>query len=130
MSGQSVLDRVTAAKHTITGSDLAKSVCKATTAEVMGPKKKHLDCKLGSSIHGQNLALTVAIYVKFVHLCCKNYVGKQAKSKSEHFTSYLLVMSDAQNTNKWVEIREKTLTYDSLFVGLGSLYFIIRYTTV
>ncbi|XP_033635268.1 phosphatidylinositol-binding clathrin assembly protein LAP-like isoform X12 [Asterias rubens] len=43
MSGQSVLDRVTAAKHTITGSDLAKSVCKATTAEVMGPKKKHLD---------------------------------------------------------------------------------------
>ncbi|XP_071801491.1 phosphatidylinositol-binding clathrin assembly protein LAP-like isoform X8 [Asterias amurensis] len=43
MSGQSVFDRVTAAKHTITGSDLAKSVCKATTAEVMGPKKKHLD---------------------------------------------------------------------------------------
>ena len=45
MSGQSVLDRVTAAKHTITGSDLAKSVCKATTEEVMGPKKKHLDCE-------------------------------------------------------------------------------------
>ncbi|XP_077977901.1 phosphatidylinositol-binding clathrin assembly protein LAP-like isoform X3 [Glandiceps talaboti] len=43
MSGQSVMDRVTAAKHTVTGSGLAKSVCKATTAEVMGPKKKHLD---------------------------------------------------------------------------------------
>ncbi|XP_071956663.1 phosphatidylinositol-binding clathrin assembly protein-like isoform X3 [Antedon mediterranea] len=43
MSGQSVYDRVVAAKHTITGSDLDKSVCKATTEEIMGPKKKHLD---------------------------------------------------------------------------------------
>ncbi|XP_070568755.1 phosphatidylinositol-binding clathrin assembly protein LAP-like isoform X23 [Ptychodera flava] len=43
MSGQSVMDRVTAAKHTVTGSGLAKSVCKATTEEIMGPKKKHLD---------------------------------------------------------------------------------------
>ncbi|XP_033111816.1 phosphatidylinositol-binding clathrin assembly protein LAP-like isoform X3 [Anneissia japonica] len=43
MSGQSVLDRVVAAKHTITGSDIDKSVCKATTEEIMGPKKKHLD---------------------------------------------------------------------------------------
>lgn len=43
MSGQSVLDRMNAARHTITGSDLAKSVYKATTEEVLGPKKKHLD---------------------------------------------------------------------------------------
>lgn len=42
-SGQSVLDRVTAAKHTIAGQGLAKTVCKATTEEVMGPKRKHLD---------------------------------------------------------------------------------------
>lgn len=45
MSGQSVLDRMNAARHTITGSDLAKSVFKATTEEILGPKKKHLDCK-------------------------------------------------------------------------------------
>lgn len=45
MSGQSVMDRVTAAKHTIAGQGLAKTVCKATTEEVMGPKRKHLDCK-------------------------------------------------------------------------------------
>ena len=45
MSGQSVADRLTAAKHSIAGHGLAKSVCKATTEEVMGPKKKHLDCK-------------------------------------------------------------------------------------
>ena len=45
MSGQSILDRMTAAKHSIAGSGLAKVVCKSTTEEVMGPKKKHLDCK-------------------------------------------------------------------------------------
>ena len=45
MSGQSIMDRVTAAKHSIAGQGLAKTVCKATTEEVMGPKKKHLDCK-------------------------------------------------------------------------------------
>lgn len=43
--GQSVMDRVTAAKHTIAGQGLAKTVCKATTEEIMGPKRKHLDCK-------------------------------------------------------------------------------------
>lgn len=37
------MDRVTAAKHSLAGQGLAKVVCKATTEEVMGPKKKHLD---------------------------------------------------------------------------------------
>ena len=45
MSGQTISDRLTAAKHSISGQGLAKAVCKATTEEVMGPKKKHLDCK-------------------------------------------------------------------------------------
>lgn len=45
MSGQSIMDRMTAAKHSLSGQGLAKVVCKATTEEVMGPKKKHLDCK-------------------------------------------------------------------------------------
>ncbi|XP_077334926.1 phosphatidylinositol-binding clathrin assembly protein-like isoform X4 [Lithobates pipiens] len=43
MSGQSITDRITAAQHSVTGSALAKAVCKATTHELMGPKKKHLD---------------------------------------------------------------------------------------
>ncbi|XP_038604526.1 phosphatidylinositol-binding clathrin assembly protein-like isoform X2 [Tachyglossus aculeatus] len=43
MSGQSLTDRITAAQHSVTGSAVAKAVCKATTHEVMGPKKKHLD---------------------------------------------------------------------------------------
>lgn len=45
MSGQSIMDRVNAARHSISGQGLAKSVCKATTEEIMGPKKKHLDCE-------------------------------------------------------------------------------------
>lgn len=45
MSGQSITDRITAAQHSVTGSAIAKAVCKATTHEVMGPKKKHLDCE-------------------------------------------------------------------------------------
>ncbi|XP_025945274.1 phosphatidylinositol-binding clathrin assembly protein-like isoform X4 [Apteryx rowi] len=43
MSGQSLTDRITAAQHSVTGSAVSKTVCKATTHEVMGPKKKHLD---------------------------------------------------------------------------------------
>lgn len=45
MSGQSITDRITAAQHSVTGSAITKTVCKATTHEIMGPKKKHLDCK-------------------------------------------------------------------------------------
>ncbi|XP_022245949.1 phosphatidylinositol-binding clathrin assembly protein LAP-like isoform X2 [Limulus polyphemus] len=41
--GQTLNDRLTAAKHTITGQGLARTVCKATTEEIIGPKKKHLD---------------------------------------------------------------------------------------
>ncbi|KAG7515160.1 phosphatidylinositol-binding clathrin assembly protein-like isoform X8 [Solea senegalensis] len=43
MSGQSITDRITAAQHSVTGSAITKTVCKATTHEIMGPKKKHLD---------------------------------------------------------------------------------------
>uniref|UniRef100_A0A8L0DSY9 Phosphatidylinositol-binding clathrin assembly protein n=1 Tax=Oncorhynchus mykiss TaxID=8022 RepID=A0A8L0DSY9_ONCMY len=43
MSGQSITDRFAAAQHSMTGSGISKAVCKATTHEVSGPKKKHLD---------------------------------------------------------------------------------------
>ncbi|OXB61223.1 hypothetical protein ASZ78_003786, partial [Callipepla squamata] len=45
MSGQTLTDRIAAAQYSVTGSAVARAVCKATTHEVMGPKKKHLDCK-------------------------------------------------------------------------------------
>lgn len=43
MAGQTINDRLLAAKHSLAGQGLAKSVCKATTEEMLGPKKKHLD---------------------------------------------------------------------------------------
>ncbi|XP_035000321.1 clathrin coat assembly protein AP180 isoform X6 [Hippoglossus stenolepis] len=43
MSGQTLTDRIAAAQYQLTGSDMARAVCKATTHEVMAPKKKHLD---------------------------------------------------------------------------------------
>ncbi|XP_041951171.1 clathrin coat assembly protein AP180-like isoform X6 [Alosa sapidissima] len=43
MSGQTLTDRIAAAQYQLTGSEVATRVCKATTHEVMAPKKKHLD---------------------------------------------------------------------------------------
>ncbi|XP_017775111.1 PREDICTED: phosphatidylinositol-binding clathrin assembly protein LAP-like isoform X6 [Nicrophorus vespilloides] len=43
LAGQTINDRLLAARHSIAGQGLAKSVCKATTEEMIGPKNKHLD---------------------------------------------------------------------------------------
>lgn len=42
--GQSLADRVNAARYALAGQGLARTVCKATTEELLPPKKKHLDC--------------------------------------------------------------------------------------
>ncbi|KRY34538.1 Phosphatidylinositol-binding clathrin assembly protein unc-11 [Trichinella spiralis] len=55
-SGQTLNDRLTAAFHSLAGSQLGKTVCKATTEEVMGPKKKHLDYLLHCS-HEPNVSI-------------------------------------------------------------------------
>ncbi|XP_028414769.1 phosphatidylinositol-binding clathrin assembly protein-like [Dendronephthya gigantea] len=39
----SVADKIDVARMSFSGSNVAKAVCKATTREVMGPKKKHVD---------------------------------------------------------------------------------------
>lgn len=57
MSGQSITDRITAAQHSVTGSAISKTVCKATTHEIMGPKKKHLDCE-----YLDLLVIDIAVY--------------------------------------------------------------------
>uniref|UniRef100_A0A6G1SKI9 Phosphatidylinositol-binding clathrin assembly protein LAP n=1 Tax=Aceria tosichella TaxID=561515 RepID=A0A6G1SKI9_9ACAR len=41
--GQTINDRLNAAKYTLAGQALARCICKATTEELMRPKKKHLD---------------------------------------------------------------------------------------
>ncbi|CAG5133845.1 unnamed protein product [Candidula unifasciata] len=56
MAGQSIMDRVVAAKHSISGQGLAKSVCKATTEEIIGPKRKHLDYLLQCT-HEPNVSI-------------------------------------------------------------------------
>jgi len=49
--GQTITDRINAAKHSLAGSQLGKTICKATTEELMAPKKKHLDCMCFSHIY-------------------------------------------------------------------------------
>ena len=44
-AGQTLNDRMLAAKHSLAGQGLAKAVCKATTEELIGPKRKHLECE-------------------------------------------------------------------------------------
>ncbi|XP_065579453.1 phosphatidylinositol-binding clathrin assembly protein LAP-like isoform X2 [Artemia franciscana] len=43
MAGQTISDRILAARHSLAGQGVAKSVCKATTEEILAPKKKHLE---------------------------------------------------------------------------------------
>lgn len=43
-----VLDKATAFRNEISGSTTNKIVCKASSREIAGPKKKHVDCKLKS----------------------------------------------------------------------------------
>ncbi|XP_062321046.1 clathrin coat assembly protein AP180-like [Osmerus eperlanus] len=43
MSGQTLTDRIAAAQYSLTGSEVARAVCKSTTHEQTAPKKKHLE---------------------------------------------------------------------------------------
>lgn len=45
-SGQTLSDRLNAFRYALAGQGLARTVCKATTLEVLAPKRKHMDCKL------------------------------------------------------------------------------------
>lgn len=57
--GQTITDRLNAAKYTLAGQALARCICKATTEELMRPKKKHLDylaaCTYESNVSMQQL---------------------------------------------------------------------------
>lgn len=68
MSGQSITDRIAAAQHSMTGSAISKAVCKATTHEVSGPKKKHLDCEYAN------------LLFFFIHMISSRVLFKSSKS--------------------------------------------------
>ncbi|KAM6984627.1 LOW QUALITY PROTEIN: phosphatidylinositol-binding clathrin assembly protein-like [Aplochiton taeniatus] len=63
MSCQSLTERIAAAQHSTSGSAISKAVCKATTHEVSGPKKRHLDylihCSSEQSVSVPHLADTL-----------------------------------------------------------------------
>lgn len=48
-NGQTINDRINAMKYALVGQGLARTVCKATTEEVIAPKKKHLDYLIACS---------------------------------------------------------------------------------
>lgn len=54
--GQTINDRLNAAKYTLAGQSLARCICKATTEELMKPKKKHLDY-LTASTYESNVSM-------------------------------------------------------------------------
>lgn len=49
-TGQTINDRLNAVRYALVGQGLARTVCKATTEEVLGPKKKHIDCKFNLNV--------------------------------------------------------------------------------
>lgn len=55
-SGQTLNDRINAARYALAGQGLARCVCKATTEEIIGPKKKHLDYLLACT-HEPNVSI-------------------------------------------------------------------------
>ena len=65
-AGQTLNDRILAARHSIAGQGLAKAVCKATTEELIRPKKKHLDCKEFLLFRHDFLVMFVVIWLVFV----------------------------------------------------------------
>ena len=65
MAGQTINDRLLAARHSLAGQGLAKSVCKATTEEMIGPKKKHLDCKYSMEQFYSHIIMWSVNCVKF-----------------------------------------------------------------
>lgn len=54
--GQTINDRLNAAKYTLAGRSLARCICKATTEELSRPKKKHLDC-LAAFTHETDISM-------------------------------------------------------------------------
>uniref|UniRef100_A0A915CPA5 ENTH domain-containing protein n=1 Tax=Ditylenchus dipsaci TaxID=166011 RepID=A0A915CPA5_9BILA len=84
--GQTIGDRLTAAKHSLAGSQLGKTICKATTEELMAPKKKHCDYLLH----------------------CTNEPNVSIPSMAN------LLIERTQNPNSWVVVYKALITIHNL----------------
>uniref|UniRef100_A0A3P9K7D4 Phosphatidylinositol-binding clathrin assembly protein n=1 Tax=Oryzias latipes TaxID=8090 RepID=A0A3P9K7D4_ORYLA len=111
MSGQSITDRITAAQHSMTGSAISKAVCKATTHEISGPKKKHLDylihCTNEMNVNIPQLADTLfertansSWVVVFKALIATHHLMMYG---NERFTQYLASRNTLFNLNNFLD---------------------------
>ncbi|XP_044040475.1 phosphatidylinositol-binding clathrin assembly protein isoform X4 [Siniperca chuatsi] len=111
MSGQSITDRIAAAQHSMTGSAISKAVCKATTHEVSGPKKKHLDylihCTNEMNVNIPQLADTLfertansSWVVVFKALITTHHLMMYG---NERFTQYLASRNTLFNLNNFLD---------------------------
>lgn len=70
-----VKDKATAFKNEIAGSQTNKIICKASSHELAGPKKKHVDCEwiMLLVVRGRICQFTVFSAVKLVYSVCHYY---------------------------------------------------------
>ncbi|XP_012543228.1 phosphatidylinositol-binding clathrin assembly protein isoform X4 [Monomorium pharaonis] len=132
MAGQTINDRLLAARHSIAGQGLAKSVCKATTEEMIGPKKKHLDylihCTNEPNVsipqlanllieRSQNTNWTVVFkaLITVHHMMCYG---------NERFTQYLASSNSSFQLNNFLD---KSGVQAGIRVGYDMSPFIRRY---
>lgn len=143
--GQTISDRLNAAKYTIAGRSLARCICKATTEEIRQPKKKHIDvliaCTYETDIDMMQLANLlierttnsnwVVVYKALITVHHLMSFG------SERFTQYLAssnytfqpngfqdkVITKGYNMSTYIRryakyINQKSLTYRTLAIDL------------
>lgn len=98
MAGQTINDRLLAARHSLAGQGLAKSVCKATTEEMIAPKKKHLDCKSNHNFNLWNMSeyvmktLKKKIEVYKISDWCVDLIGCQLSAKGRTFLFIIILL--------------------------------------
>ncbi|VDM58902.1 unnamed protein product [Angiostrongylus costaricensis] len=88
--GQTISDRLTAAKHSLAGSQLGKTICKATTEELMAPKKKHLD----SGSHAEKFCSRFLCTSLFSRYDMSQHVRKYGKYIGEKIATYRVCAFD------------------------------------
>lgn len=104
MSG-TVLDKATALKHSVAGSTINKIVCKASSHDLAGPKKKHIDCKwyvlkreLTNYKKFSYLKLAFCFCIYFVHIMCYDWSGSHTENRNE------VVQDSTDCSLKWFHI--------------------------
>ena len=130
LGGQSLTDRVNAARYAISGQAVVRVVCKASTEEISGPKKKHLDyllqCTHEPNVSIPSLANTlierttnsswVVVFKSLItvhHLMCYG---------NERFTQYLATSNCTFNLTSFMDKSSSTSIEMSTFIRRYSKY--------